>query len=55
MQVYSKNNNVFAQLPKEFIKLSKSKNSISFTTEELISLNDRIKDLTSDICTISNR
>ena len=55
MQMLSKASYFPIELPKEFLKISKTKNSISFTTERLIHLNNRINELTTDICTMSNR
>jgi len=41
-------------LPKEFIKVSISKNAISFTTEEIIARNNRINMSTEEIYLLSN-
>ncbi|XP_013406219.1 mutS protein homolog 4 [Lingula anatina] len=43
-----------AELPGIFIKVNKFKNTISFTTTDLIKMNDRIRESLQEICLISN-
>jgi DNA mismatch repair ATPase MutS len=44
-----------ADLPKEFIKATKSKNFLSFTTSDLVDYNDKVTDITNNINLISNK
>jgi DNA mismatch repair protein MSH4 len=53
MQLNTKNT-LGINLPQECIKITRNKNSIVFTTDQLISLNDRLNELLSDIYLISN-
>ena len=55
MQLYIKGNKSNPELSNEFIKVSKTKNSLTFTTDLLVSLNDRMNELTQSIYSISNR
>lgn len=55
MQLHIKQQNLSDELFKDFIRVCKSKNSVTFTTNKLISLNDRINELTHNICNLSNR
>lgn len=53
-QLHLGKNNPHPTLPPEFIKVSRSNNSISFTTEDLIKCNNRIDVSTEEIYLLSN-
>lgn len=53
MQLSTKNS-ISISLPQECLKITRNKNSIIFTTDQLICLNDRLNDLLNDIYLISN-
>ncbi len=55
LQIYTKKGQTINDLSKEFVKISKTNNSMSFTTEKLVNLNDRLNELMQDIYMMSNR
>ena len=55
MQIFCKGQQANFQLPNIFIKATKTKNSIAFTSDTLTNLNDRINELTQNIYSMSNR
>jgi hypothetical protein len=55
MQIFVKGQQSNLKLSNEFIKICKTKNSISFTTDTLSNLNDRINQLTQNIYSMSNK
>ncbi|RMZ99687.1 mutS -like protein [Brachionus plicatilis] len=46
---------ILENLPKEFLKITKTKNAIQFTTEKLLKINSRLEASMSDIYFISNK